>query len=126
MTVVLDASAVLAYVKQESGEEVVDAVIGEAAISSVNWAEVVQKLGVLDISVGGTLSELRALGLAIAPFTAMDAAVTGKLWKNTKRYGLSLADRACISLAIQLEVPVLTADRVWKEIDLPVEVQLIR
>ena len=43
MTVVLDASALLAYLKGEPGEEVVDSVLTESVISSVNWAEVVQK-----------------------------------------------------------------------------------
>ena len=126
MTIVLDASALLAYIKNESGREVVAPVLDEAAMSSVNWAEVVQKLGAMDEDIDKTLAEMRFLGLAIAPFTVRDAGITGKLWASTRRYGLSLADRACLSLAMQLDVPVLTADRVWKEIALPVEVQLIR
>ena len=126
MTIVLDASALLAYIKNESGREVVAPVLDEAAMSSVNWAEVVRKLGAMDEDIDKTLAEIRFLGLAIAPFTVRDAGSTGKLWASTRQYGLSLADRACLSLAMQLDVPVLTADRVWKEIALPVEVQLIR
>ncbi len=47
MTVVLDASALLAYLRQEPGGKVVDGVDGvlaESVIGNVNWAEVDQKL----------------------------------------------------------------------------------
>lgn len=43
MRVVLDASALLAYLRTEPGSKAVDGVLGTAEISSVNWAEVVQK-----------------------------------------------------------------------------------
>jgi PIN domain nuclease of toxin-antitoxin system len=38
MTVVLDASALLAYLRQEPGEEMVDGVLAESVMTSVNWA----------------------------------------------------------------------------------------
>lgn len=43
MTVVLDASALLVYLQQEAGSELVDALLSDALMASVNWAEVVQK-----------------------------------------------------------------------------------
>jgi PIN domain nuclease of toxin-antitoxin system len=39
MQVVLDASALLAYLRAEPGSEAVDGVLGAALITSVNWAE---------------------------------------------------------------------------------------
>ena len=39
---------------------------------------------------------------------------------------MSLADRACIALAMDLNLPVLTSDRAWSELDLDVPVHLIR
>lgn len=45
---------------------------------------------------------------------------------NTKELGLSLADRACMALAVTLGLPLLTADRSWVEVDLPVEIRVIR
>ena len=40
--VVLDASALLAYLREEPGSDRVDEVLAGAVITSVNWAEVVQ------------------------------------------------------------------------------------
>jgi ribonuclease VapC len=50
---VLDASALLAYLQNEPGSEVVEAVLVESAISSVNWAEVVQKSIAAGVDVTG-------------------------------------------------------------------------
>ena len=38
----------------------------------------------------------------------------------------SLADRACLALAMRLGLPALTTDRAWAELDLPVEVVVLR
>ena len=52
---------------------------------------------------------------------------TGKISKLTQGYGLSLGDRACLATAIQLGLPVYTADKIWAELDLPnVKINLIR
>lgn len=45
---------------------------------------------------------------------------------TTRQLGLSLADRACLALARQLSLPVLTADHAWAEAALELEVKLIR
>lgn len=44
----------------------------------------------------------------------------------TRSAGLSLADRICITLARRLALPVLTADHSWLDLDLGVDVRLIR
>lgn len=51
---------------------------------------------------------------------------TGKLIREGKRFGLSLGDRACISLALICQLPVLTSDKIWNQADLDVEVMLLR
>jgi ribonuclease VapC len=39
---------------------------------------------------------------------------------------LSLGDTVCIAMGRLLDLPVLTTDRIWTELDLGVEVRLIR
>lgn len=126
MTVVLDSSALLAYLQDEPGSEVVDRILNEAFISSVNWAEVVQKSVAAGVEVKGMLEELQALGLTVEIFTVEDGELAGLLWTNTKNFGLSLGDRACLSLGLRMNVSVLTSDRAWNKIGLDLNIILIR
>jgi ribonuclease VapC len=126
MQVVLDASALLAYLRAEPGSEAVDGVLGSALITSVNWAEVLQKSLSAGVEVEGLRQELQALGLAVEPFSAGDADTAALLWPQTRNLGLSLTDRACLSLALRLNLPVLTCDRIWAELTLPLRIQLLR
>jgi PIN domain nuclease of toxin-antitoxin system len=41
-------------------------------------------------------------------------------------HGLSLGDRACLSLGLRLEVPVMTTDQVWASLDLSIAVHVVR
>ena len=54
------------------------------------------------------------------------AVETAALRTQTDRYGLSLGDRACLSHALSRGLPVLTADKEWKKLDLPLDSRLIR
>ena len=80
MTVVLDASALLAYLLQEPGAELVDGLLSDARMTSVNWAEVVQKSLSADVDVQGMREELQALGMKVEPFLAADGEKAGQLW----------------------------------------------
>lgn len=126
MITILDASAVLAYLKDEPGNDVVKAVLAESAISSVNWAEVVQKMLALGANVDNMLEEFQELGMTVEPFTVEDGEMAGRLWTQTRMYGLSLGDRACLSLGMRLGARVLTGDRAWQALDLSIDVQLMR
>ena len=125
-SVVLDSSALLAFIHGEPGGEVVAGVVGEALISSVNLAEVVTKL----VERTGSLDLARAaLGMAnvdVVDFDRVQAEQAGALVTRTRSRGLSLGDRACLTLAAQEALPVLTADRIWATLKLAVEVRLIR
>ncbi len=126
MTTVLDASALLSFLQDEPGGDQVEAVLPEAVISSVNWAEVMQKSVAAGVDVDGMRDDLEALGLKILSFTAEEAELAGRLWQQTRQAGLSLGDRACLSVGIKLKALVLTADQIWVSLDLPVTVQCIR
>lgn len=45
---------------------------------------------------------------------------------DASAFGLSLGDRACLSLAVLRGLPVLTADRVWARLTVGIEVHCIR
>lgn len=124
--VVLDASAALAWLRAEAGAEQVDAALNGAVISAVNASETAQKLIQNGADGSRVLTQLLGLGLTLTPFGGEDALAAAEIWAHTKPYGLSLADRACLALAQRLQRPVLTADQAWKQLDLDIELQMIR
>jgi ribonuclease VapC len=128
MTTVLDASAVLALLYREPGHEQVAEMLAGAVMSTVNWAEVVQKLVQRGHPAPMVAAEgARSLGVQVVPFVPADAVRTGLLWSATRRAGLSLGDRACLALAQRLpEGVAVTADHAWADLDFGVTVQLIR
>jgi len=126
--VVLDASAVLALLNNEAGAQTVAGRLDGASISAVNWSEVVQKaisLGV-DRTPADMRNELAAVGLVVRDFSAAHAEIAAGLWVSTREVGLSLADRACLALAIDMRASVLTGDRAWQGLAIGVDVILIR
>lgn len=131
-TGVLDASAVLAYLQGEAGaERVATALTQGTAISAVNWAEVLSKLSERGKSPQQVSVQLRALGLLdqaiqIYPVDEALALMIAELLPSTRTAGLSLGDRACLALALKLNLPALTADKAWSKVSAGVMVQLIR
>ncbi len=83
MTVVLDASALLVYLRQEPGAEVVDGLLADARMASVNWSEVVQKSLSAGVDVEGMREDLQALGVRVEPFLPEDGERAGRLWSLT-------------------------------------------
>ena len=126
MKVVLDASALLALLHNEPGADRVMETLDEALVSAVNWSEVVQKSLSLQVDVQGMQQDFSDAGVDFEPFTPSQAEIAARLWLKTHRLGLSLADRACLALAIEKNATVITADPVWSELDLDVDVRLIR
>jgi ribonuclease VapC len=113
---VLDASALLALLRQEPGGENVRAVIADAAISAVNLAEVAGYLMRNGATLAETAEALSPLPLDRVPFDEEHAYDTAAMVTATRAAGLSLGDRACLVLAKRLGVPALTADRSWSSI----------
>ena len=127
MTVVLDASAVLALLYREPGSEVVGPLLDGAVISAVNWSEVLTKLTQRGVDLA--LAEaVYTLGVDIVPFNRADAERAAALWPAGRARGLSLGNRACLAVAqAELGGTAVTADKVWTKLDIPdVTVQLIR
>ena len=126
MTVVVDASALLALVNAEPGMGIVSEAIPGAAISAVNLSEVIAKLTEGEMPEREIGISLGGLGLEVVAFDADQAYTAGLLRARTLSRGRSFGDRACIALGIRLGCDVLTADRGWAGLDLGVDVKLIR
>lgn len=70
---------------------------------------------------------LGAAGATVEPFTAPDAELAGALRSVEGGRLLSLGDRCCFVLALRSEsAEVLTADRAWTAVDIPLTVRLLR
>lgn len=123
---ILDSSALLALIFGETGDTLVRSMLSRAAIGAVNYAEVIYKL----IQKGAEPQEacelIDALRLPVIAFDAALAAEGADLASKAGAHGLSLGDRACLTLARHYGVPAITADQVWKTAGFPVKVRLIR
>lgn len=112
MKPVLDASALLAFVQDETGADAVGEALESAArCGAANWSEVAQKVR----SAGRDWDLVRALLLSyeleIEPVTVDDAEWAAARWSRGE--GLSLADRLCMALGERFEADVLSADGAW-------------
>jgi ribonuclease VapC len=122
---IVDASAVLAFVFNEAGGTAI-LEWRSALICAVNHAELVGKMidqGADDMVIDLTL---RQISYRVEPFDEHRAMAAGRLRRDPRARGLSLGDRACLSLALQTGLPVLTADRAWSSLELGLDVRLIR
>lgn len=127
MTIVLDASAILANLLVEPGGDAVSArLASDGVVSMVNLSEVVAKL----VERGGTEPQIDAMMEQFVSrshvFDAPQARAAGLLRRQTRAAGLSFGDRACLALALALDAPVLTADRAWAGLDVGVAIEVIR
>ena len=123
---VLDSSAVLAMLWTEPGAGVVNDNAENAMISSVNLAEIIAKIHDRGFGEDNANFVLNDLNPEIVPFDRDQAIAAGHLRASTRQKGLSLGDRACLALALQQKATVLTADKTWSELDLGLEIKVIR
>lgn len=123
---VLDASAVLAWLFREFAWADVEARLAGSSMSTVNLAEVLTRIQRDGQPSTLLLDALRQAPIDFVAFTADDADFVASLEPLTRRHGISMGDRACLALALRRGMPVMTADRTWADLDLPLEIVLIR
>jgi PIN domain nuclease of toxin-antitoxin system len=66
------------------------------------------------------------LNLRVIAFDEPQARSAARLRPVTRHAGLSLGDRACLALGDRLGCPVVTADRIWGNLDVGVDIFVIR
>lgn len=124
--IALDASALLALLFRENGHEQVARYLDDCCLSTVNLSEVIARFARDGHDPQMALRQLAATSIEIVPFTANQAALAAAFLPQTRHLGLSLADRACLALALSRDIPALTADLVWQQAALGVEILIIR
>ncbi|MDP3876585.1 MAG: type II toxin-antitoxin system VapC family toxin [Methylobacter sp.] len=121
--IVLDASALLAYLFEEKGHHIVAQYIESACISTVNLSEVAGRLIRDGIDPAPLIQQMECTSINVVPFTQTHALYAANFILQTQRYGLSLGDRACLGLAKEKQLAVLTADTVWSQL---VDIEIIQ
>lgn len=124
--VVLDASALLAFLNQEKGSEIIAQYLDRSAMSSINLSEVIAKLVERNIPEDVIRELFSQLKIDIISVDQEQAVIAGFLRSQTRSAGLSLGDRICLALGLQLNLPVLTTDRAWEKVSLSIEIRIIR
>lgn len=124
--IALDASALLALLFREAGHATVGAYLPESCLTTVNFSEVMGRFARDGHDVQQVWQKINASPIKIIPFSEQQAVIAAALLPYTKSFGLSLADRACLSLAVDRGIPVITADRVWLELEIDIDIRVIR
>lgn len=125
--VVLDASALLALLNQEPGaDKLTPQLLGIAASSTVNLAEVQAKLVLRGMNPNDAWEATLAPVREAVDFTTEHAQLAGTLVSQTRPLGLSLGDRACLALALTLKAPVYTTDKSWKSLKFGIHIHVLR
>jgi len=122
----LDASAMLAVLLNEPGGARVMPVLHDGILSAVNLAEVHTVLLRRGEDSLVAWKEITSLPFEVCPLTQQQARTIAELEAPTRRFGLSLGDRACLALAIERKAKVYTTDRNWKNLALGIAVEVIR
>lgn len=124
--IVFDASAIIAVVNDEVGGKEIFNYLKHGIMSTVNFSESINCLQRANISIPEAKEIVKDLLSEIILFDEEQASLTAEFKTATKKYGLSLGDCACLALAKIRDLPVITADRAWGNINLGIKVILIR
>src|SRR3990167_5745144 len=125
-SVIFDSSALLALLQEEPGYKIAEEHLTTFIMSAINVSESIA--GLIKIGIPPNEAKITILDIVknIVPFCAEQACIAAQFIPFTKSLGLSLGDRACLALGKQLNLTVLTTDKVWKKPNLGIHIQLLR
>jgi PIN domain nuclease of toxin-antitoxin system len=123
---VLDASALLALLFREPGSARVTEHLQGARMSTVNLTEVLSRFVRDGVPTDDALKLIAATPVEWTSFDHDQAYLAATLVTRTRAAGLSLADRACLALALATDDVAVTTDRVWADLDLGIRIEVVR
>lgn len=105
--------------KAEPGSEKLLQFFDGSLMCAINHSEVLQKMAQLGGSIETTATMVARFDFQVVPFDRDLSKETASLWPLTSHKGLSLADRSCIALARATSGVAVTADRHWRDLEIP-------
>ena len=123
---VLDSSALLAFLLRERGHDVVSLALPAGLISAVNYSEVLARIAREQISARTLHPKISQYGLTVVEFDTAQAVVAGEIRDRARQHGIGLADCCCMALAIHRALPVLTGDHAWANLGLDLSIEMFR
>lgn len=123
--VVLDATALLALLLDESGGKQVEEHLADAKVSAVSLAEVAARLTEQGMPIDEIRDVLEALGVEVVPFDTEMAYMSASLRVPAHKRRISLGARASLALGKGRDAAVLTADQGWAKLDIDVRIDVI-
>src|SRR5262245_57483536 len=129
--VVMDASAIVAWLLNERGASTVGRLMQFAVLPAPNVTESIRTARTHGhrMTSDQLFSRLEASCATIEPFRAIDAPRAAELLlfaDRRKNAQLSLGDALCIAVAERLQLPLVGDDGLWAELPLEVEFHQFR
>ena len=122
---IFDSSALLAILFEEQGGDIAETYLAGAILNTVNLTESLEKLSLRTDSFEESVTAIKNLVIDIENITFDHAVTAARIKPLTKPHGLSLGDRLCLASAMQHNCPVITADKTWKKLAKPLEIEII-
>jgi ribonuclease VapC len=95
-------------------------------MSAVNVAEVYTKLSDFRMITTQQVDLLLGTLDRIEPLSVSQARTAGFLRERTRHAGLSLGDRCCLTLTLELDADAYTTEQVWSRVDVGCQIHLLR
>ena len=126
--VVLDSSAILAVIFDEPGTHKVIPYLPWACVSSINRTEtlniIARKSGCSSVEEAKKWYE--PLEIETISVDQVQSDVATELNIHSRKLGLSIGDCICLALGKTKTFPIFTADKAWAELDLGLDIRIIR
>ena len=123
---VVDTSILMAILRNEAIHKEAYSVVTRGVVSTVNLAEFYSNLSAVEMQFTTPVEALLSTVRRVEIFTPKQAQAAGKLRDATRHAGLSLGDRACLALALELNAPVYTVDRNWLRVNVGCTIHCLR